>query len=384
MHNIEKTRKKMSIIIKMKGAFMDKIDYKGLAAKLFCWGIFALIGIIFFKYFFSYTIPFLLAWGIAYAVYPLAQKINSKTKISRKVCSFVLVLFILVILLSLLFLIGNRILFEIQNLVTYLTDNSDKIAGYFENAFKFLNSLGERLPILNKLQNTEFSQNISDNINTLINNAWQSILERLGSAIPDVARGIVVALPNILLVSLITVIACFYFAIDVDAVNEKVIKILPNKIAQYLSKLKHRVIVGFKKYLKAYCILFIITFAELLVGFWILDVDYAFVLAILIALIDFLPVFGTGAVLVPWGIILLLMKNYFLGIGIIVLFVLMTIIRQIIEPKIVGKSLGVHPILTLITIYLGFKLFGLFGMIFLPIATLILFSKDEEEDKSKK
>lgn len=384
MHNIEKTRKKMSIIIKMKGAFMDKIDYKGLAAKLFCWCIFALIGIIFFKYFFSYTVPFLAAWGIAYAVYPLAQKINSKTKISRKVCSFVLVLFILVILLSLLFLIGNRILFEIQNLVTYLTDNSDKIAGYFENAFKFLNSLGERLPILNKLQNTEFSQNISDNINTLINNAWQSILERLGSAIPDVARGIVVALPNILLVSLITVIACFYFAIDVDAVNEKVIKILPNKIAQYLSKLKHRVIVGFKKYLKAYCILFIITFAELLVGFWILDVDYAFVLAILIALIDFLPVFGTGAVLVPWGIILLLMKNYFLGIGIIVLFVLMTIIRQIIEPKIVGKSLGVHPILTLITIYLGFKLFGLFGMIFLPIATLILFSKDEEEDKSKK
>ena len=104
-------------------------------------------------------------------------------------------------------------------------------------------------------------------------------------------------------------------------------------------------------------------------------------MALLIAFIDFLPVFGTGAVLVPWGIISLLMKNYFVGVGIIILFALMTIARQVIEPKIVGKSLGVHPILTLITIYLGYKLFGLFGMVFLPIATLVLLSKEENNEK---
>ena len=363
---------------------MGKIDYKSLASKLFCWGIFAIIGFLFFKYIFSYTVPFLISWGIACAVFPLAKKISAKTKISRKFCSFVLVLIILVVLLALVFLIGNRILFETQNLFKYLTDNSDKIAQYFEKVFGFFSSLAQNLPILNSLQNTGFAEDINQNINALLDNVWQSILQRLGSTVPDVARSIVIALPNILLVSLITIIACFYFAVDVEVVNEKISDLLPKTLLEFILKMKSKFLNGFKKYLKAYCVLFIITFAELLLGFWILGIDYALVLAMLIAFIDFLPVFGTGAVLVPWGIVVLLMKNYFLGVGIIIMFILMTIIRQILEPKIVGKSLGVHPILTLITIYLGFKLFGILGMIFLPIATLIMFSKDEEGDIVKK
>ncbi len=363
---------------------MDKIDYKELASRLFCFGIFALIGILFFKYLFSYTVPFFLAWGIAYFIYPFAKKMSERTKISRKLWSFVLVLIILMLLLSLLLLIGNRLIYEVQNLVAYLTNNTDKIAQYFENVFAVFDSLGERLPILNNIQNTEFAKTLTENINIVIDNAWKSLLESLGSAVPDVATGFVVALPNILLVSLITVISCFYFAMDIDVVNAKIRQLLPPQISEFAVKIKNRIVVGFKKYLKAYFILFVITFVELFVGFLILRVDYAFVLAIIIAFVDFLPVFGTGAILVPWGIIALLMKNYFLGIGIIVLFVLMTIIRQIIEPKIVGKSLGVHPILTLITIYIGYRLFGLLGMIFLPIATLIFFCKDEEENSIKK
>lgn len=362
---------------------MEKIDYKGLAAKLFCFSVFTLLGVLFFKYLFSYTVPFLIAWGIAYFVYPFSEKLSKKCKISRKICSFVLVLSILIVLILLVFTIGHRLLYEIQNFVKYLTDNSESIAGYFEKAFDFVNSLTEKLPIFNKLPNSEFTENLKKNINVFIENIWRSLLERLGSAVPDIAREIVVALPNILLVSLITVIACFYFAVDVDLIHCKIKQLLPSKISEYVAKMKRRVLGGMKKYFKAYCVIFIITFFQLLIGFWILGVDYSFVLAILIAFIDFLPVLGTGAVLVPWGIVALLMKNYFLGIGIIVLFVIMTIVRQIIEPKIVGKSLGVHPILTLVTIYFGYKLFGIFGMIFLPIATLVFFSGNDEEKKEK-
>ena len=362
---------------------MEKIDYRGLAAKLFCFSVFALIAILFFKYLLSYTVPFIIAWGIAYLVYPVAVKLGKKTKISRKIWSFLLVFFILLTLLSLMFLIGNRILFEIQKFVAYLTENSDKIAEYFEKAFEFITSIGERLPILSKLENTGFSESIKNNVNTLINNVWQSLLERLGSAVPDVASAIVMALPNIFIVSLITVIACFYFAVDIDIVNKNIKQILPYKMVEFLSKLKRKSIVGLKKYVKAYCILLLITFVELLIGFWVLGVDYAFVLALLISFIDFLPVFGAGAILAPWGMVLLLMKRYFLGIGITVMFVLITVIRQIIEPKIVGKSLGVHPILTLISIYIGFELFGIMGMILLPILMLIILSNDEEEKEKK-
>ena len=186
-------------------------------------------------------------------------------------------------------------------------------------------------------------------------------------------------LPNILLVSLVTIIACFYFALDLDIVNDKIKEFLPNKIVNILSSFKRRFVSGFKKYLKAYLLIFYITFAELFVGFLILGVNYPFVLAFLISIIDFLPVFGTGVVLLPWGIVLLLMKNYFLGICILLLLIIMTVVRQVIEPKIVGKSLGVHPILSLVTLYVGFQLFGIVGMIFLPIVTIIFLSKPDTE-----
>lgn len=371
----------MSIIVKMKkGAIMEKIDYKDLAAKLFCFAIFGVLGVLFLKYLFVYLIPFLVAWGIAYVIYPLAVELSAKIKISRKICSFIMVVILLTLILSLLFLVGNRLLYEIQNLVNYLTQNSEGIATHFKRAFDFINSIGEKIPFLKNLQDTGLIENLNENISKFISGIWQSIVDELGSAVPNLAAGIVTTLPNILFVSLITVIACFYFALDIDVLHIKLKQILPGKAVDYIRMIKRRIALGFKKYLKAYLLIFGLTFAELFAGFLILSIDYSFVLAILIAFIDFLPVFGTGAILVPWGIILLLMKNYFTGIGILILFAIITIVRQIVEPKIVGKNLGVHPLLTLVTIYLGYKLFGIFGMIFLPIAVMLVFFKEEQQE----
>jgi sporulation integral membrane protein YtvI len=205
------------------------------------------------------------------------------------------------------------------------------------------------------------------------------LIDLLSSAVPDFAADVVGSLPSIVIVSLVTVVACFYFSIDIEMLNDKAASVLPETVNLYFKKLKKKLVCGLKRYLKSYLILFLITFVELFVGFLILGIDYSFVLAILIAFVDFLPVFGTPAVLLPWAIVLLLMKNYFLGIGIFVLMSIIMIVRQVIEPKILGKNLGVHPIVTLVTLYLGFELFGLWGMIFLPIVVLIFFSKDDEK-----
>lgn len=357
---------------------MEKTDYKQLACKIFCFGVFGAIAYILIKYALGYVLPFLLAWGIAYLIYPIAYELSSKIKLSRKLCSaFLLSMFILIIG-SLLFLISNRLLYELQNLLDSLNNNSEKIASFIEDFFERLGNVGENIPFINKLQNTELVDSIKKNINTIISTVWGSLLSSLGSVVPDLAAGIVMILPNALFVGLITVIACFYFAVDIDVLHAKIKKMLSDKNVERLRKLKEKIETGLKKYVKAYLILFLITFAELFLGFLVLGIDYSFALAVIIGLVDFLPVFGTGAVLVPWGIILLLMKKYFLGAGILILFVITTIIRQIIEPKIVGKSLGVHPLLTLVTIYIGFKLFGFFGMFFLPIAAVILFSSGEK------
>lgn len=358
---------------------MGNIDYKSLASKLFCFGFFGVLGLLFFKYLFGYTVPFLIAWGVAYLIYPLASKLSTKTKISRKVCSFLLVFLLLILILALIFLLFNRLFYEIQKLLQYLTDNGDSIARYFESIFDFVFSLSQKLPIINKLQDTELTQAITENINSFISGIWQKLLDSLSSAVPDFAADVVGALPSIILVALVTVVACFYFAIDVEMLNDRVVSFLPKTVNYYLQKLKTKLGYGLKRYFKAYLILFLITFGELFVGFLILGIDYSFVLAILIAFVDFLPVFGTPAVLLPWAIILLLMKNYFVGAGMLILLAIIMVVRQVLEPKILGKNLGVHPIVTLITLYLGFELFGLWGMIFLPILVLVLFSKGEEE-----
>ena len=360
---------------------MEKTDYKLLAARLFCYGAFGVILFLFLKYCLGYILPFLIAWGIAYLIYPLAYELSKKTKLPRKICSFVLVLIIFVIILLLLFLIGNRILYEIQRLLSYLTENSAEIAGYVEGVFDFASSITEKLPFLNNLQDSGLIEKIKENINLFITQMWQSLIEKLGSAVPDFAAGIVGDLPNVFLVGLVGVVSCFYFALDIDALNQKIKSILPGGVLTKLQALKRKMIYGFKRYIRASLILFSVTFAELFVGFLILGVDYAFGLALLISFVDFLPLFGTGAVLLPWGIVLLFMKKYFMGFGILILLALITIIRQIIEPKIVGKSLGIHPILTLAALYIGFNVYGIAGMIFFPIIMMILFAKEEQGER---
>lgn len=359
---------------------MEKIDYKELATKLFCWLILGISAILFVKYLFGYTVPFLVAWGIAYLIYPIAHKLSAKTKLPRKVCSFVLVLLLLTVILLLLFLIVNRLAYEIQNFVEYMTSHSEDIANYFGVIFDFISSIGDKLPIINQFQDPGLIESITQNVNAFISSVWKSLLDALGTAIPNFAADIVTTLPNILFVSLITVISCFYFAMDVDLLHIKLKGMLPENLIRYIRRVKKRISYGLRKYFKAYFIIFGITFAELFIGFLILGIEYSFVLALLISFIDFLPVFGTGAVLLPWGVILLFMNKYFLGIGIIILLLIITVVRQVVEPKIVGKSLGVHPIITLVTIYIGFKLFGFFGMLFLPLATILLLSKEAKEE----
>ena len=128
----------------------------------------------------------------------------------------------------------------------------------------------------------------------------------------------------------------------------------------------------FHKYIKAYGILLLLTFALLLVGFWILRVEYAFLLAFLIALADLLPIIGVGTILIPWGIVMLLQKQFYLGFGLLLLYLVISLIRQVAEPKVLGKSLGLHPLLTLFATYVGFSLFGVLGMILAPVVALLV------------
>ena len=132
------------------------------------------------------------------------------------------------------------------------------------------------------------------------------------------------------------------------------------------------------KYLRAYFFIIVITFSELYLGFLILDVEYAVGLALLIAVVDILPVLGTGTILIPWTLICFLKKDFYLGIGLAIMYLVIAVIRQIIEPRIVGRSIGLHPLVTLASMYVGLKLGGLLWLILLPVAVNVLKNLNEE------
>ena len=111
----------------------------------------------------------------------------------------------------------------------------------------------------------------------------------------------------------------------------------------------------------------------LVIGFVILKVHFYFLLALLIAFLDFLPFFGTGTALIPWALYKLLVKDYRMVVGLIILYGVTQLVRQLIQPKLVGDSMGMRPLLTLLFLYIGYKAGGIFGMIFaVPIGMIII------------
>ena len=123
---------------------------------------------------------------------------------------------------------------------------------------------------------------------------------------------------------------------------------------------------------KAYFTLMTLTFIELSLALLILNIDYAVTLALIISVIDLMPVLGVGTALIPWAVVELIIGNYALGIGLLISYVIILIVRQIVEPRIVGKHIGLHPLITLISMYAGLKIFGAVGLFLLPMLVMFL------------
>jgi len=176
------------------------------------------------------------------------------------------------------------------------------------------------------------------------------------------------AIPGFLASLLFSVIAAFFFLIDYDAMAAFVQKHLPERFTLRLAQLKTHCRSTLVQYARSYALILLVTFGELALGLALLGTEKPFLWAAGIAIFDLLPVLGCGGILIPWGIFALLGGDTRLGIGLLVLWAVIALVRSIIEPRIVGRQMGVHPLITLAAIFIGGKLFGFTGMLFLPIA----------------
>ena len=346
-----------------------KTDWRNLAAQLICAATGLAAAYFAVKYLLCALLPFLIAWGVALAVSPAASWLSGRTHTPRWLWVVMILVLGLGTLAGILWLAVDRLVLETGALLSRLGEiRASDISGMIDRVIS-------RLPLLDELAGAGADERAQ--IVGVLMDALSGVLTWLGGTLSSFALRTVTGLPSGLLALTVTVVACFYFSLQLDAIHAALSALLPERARAAMSggdgaqPMRRRVTRGLWRWLQAYGILFFMTFGELLAGFLMLGVDYALLVALLVAVIDLLPVLGTGTVLVPWALWCLVTGQVGRGIGLLVLYGVITVVRQVAEPHVVGSSFGMHPLLSLMAMYVGFRLLGVVGMILFP-AILVL------------
>lgn len=342
----------------MNNKYLPESGYKRVAVISLYVIIAAAVLYIALKYLIGLFLPFIIAWVIASLLQPPIRYLCRRFRISLKAVSIVVVLVVFAAAGVLLFIISDRLIWEAGRLVSWLSENADIITG---EVSVLLEKLTERIPI------SFGEEHIASAAAEVIDGALLSITSR----VPEMVSAAAGILPRSLFFTIMLIAACFYICAGYQEIGAYIERRLPRDITPIFGRARSQAANAGRRYLRAYAVMFTVTFAELLVGLLMFKIDYAFMMALLIAAVDILPVLGTGTILIPWSIVLLATGDYYTGFGMLIIYGVVTVVRQIMEPRIVGVSIGLHPLITLMAMYAGFRLFGFTGIILLPIAAIL-------------
>ena len=263
-----------------------------------------------FTYLLPAILPFLLAWGVAFLTRPISCWLEKKWHLPRRVGGVGLTLCAVLLLFLLLYWLGARLYREGQALFDWLKQHPDSIKGWMDEIHAFISRWLSFLP--------NFAE--GGGAENVVENILQHIATFALDALPKFVGELILKMPGILIFVLVTVIASIYFALDLDKINQAVLGTLPKTMGQSLKRIKERLSQTAFLYVRTYFLLMLMTFAMLVVGFWILGVEYVFLLSAIFALVDILPVLGVGTMLIPWGLFCLATGQTGRGIGLLILY----------------------------------------------------------------
>ena len=312
-----------------------------------------------------FYMPFLVAFIISLIIEPLIRLIMRKTKFTRKTSSIIIFVIVSVIILGSL----------IWGIITLFSEASNLLQGlnfYFDKAYSkfqsFITSFDfDKIKVPNEVLGI-----LQDSTGGILNSISIWVREFLNGLI-----GVVTSIPEISIYFVITVMALYFIYVDKVYILDQVEHHIPSLWVKRVGKHLRDLIKTLGGYLKAEATLILVSFVISLIGLYLfkivgLNVEYPLLMAIFIGFVDALPILGSGTVMVPWAIICGLNGDLVLGIAIIVLLIIMSTARQFLEPRLVSKHIGVHPIFTLIAMYTGFKVWGILGLLAGPIILIIL------------
>lgn len=323
--------------------------------------VFCIVMYVFFKFIAAYVAPFIFGYILCIILFPFVRVLEIRLKLSRGIASVLTITLLLLLLCS----VGAGIISKIVAEGMELAKSTPEYIKIFLEDMSNLKIIAERyLEIL--------PYAIRDIIDSLQERTVAVITSMLGAGVKTGSVGIVKKVPNIFMIVVLGFISSFFMLKDKEEIENFMLRQFPKAFSERLYIVKTGLIGALCGYFKAQFIMACIIGSICFVGLSILDSPYSLFLAFIIAFIDALPVFGSGAIYWPWIAYLIISGDYGRAIGLGIIYIIILVTRQILEPRVLGDQIGIHPLVTLISIYAGLKFFGLFGFIIGPMLVIVL------------
>lgn len=330
---------------------MDNKAIKKIKGIAIYTAVYSLIFILFYKIL-PYILPFILGLIIAFIAQPLIDFLTKSFKIKRGIVGTVVAILIFAAICTIISFAVMGMISELMSLSSmlskFIAESKDKGYEIIDKALSYYHTIDPS--IINTIKSMA---------NELFSGSF-ALAVKLANWLLDIVK----LLPGILMVILFTLLSSIYFAVDLPMIKKKVFSAFTKENSVKIKDIILQSNKMLSNYFKSYLILISITFVETFIGANILGIKYSLLLAIVTAISDALPILGPGTILIPAGLIYILLGNLIKGVGLLVLYLIITIVRQLLEPKIVSVNIGIHPLVVIAAIFIGLKAHGFLGMIF--------------------
>ena len=310
------------------------------------------------------TLPVVLGAGLAVLLDSSIVKLQKRTGLGRGLAAGLTVTGTLLLAGGVLYLLGRMLIHEAVAISGALPEMLETLSGYGKALAEFLSRMGERLPDGVGDALSAWGQELMSGSGTLAQKLYEGIFSLVSRFLG--------ALPSSIFFLMTMILSVYFAAGELPRLRELGTLKLPEPVSRWVHTAGGSVRTALGGWFRAQIKLMGVTFMLLTVGLCLLRVDSPLLLAVLISVLDALPVFGTGTVLIPWAVVSILSGEMGLGLGLLGLYGAAALTRNVLEPKVLGATLGLSPLLTLVAIYAGWRLFGLWGMILLPMGAMVL------------
>ena len=312
-----------------------------------------------------YFMPFVIGWFIAFIVHPVVNWLEDKFGIVKKFGSAITIVIVLAAVIGLIYLAGKTLFDELQSLVNNLPEMYGDFGQGVRNIKETLSGIIALLPEGLRAGGSAFASDVNQTLG--------QIVDRISEPTVDAAEQLIRKIPSILIGTIVCILSAYFIVADREKLIETLKKVSPDPIVKRMSLAMYNLKYSVGGYFKAQFKIMLVIWAILIIGLMLLGIEFNFILSLCIAFLDFLPFFGTGTAFVPWIIYELLTADYKMALGLLVLYPITQIVHRTIEPKLLGDSVGLPPLLTLVLIFIGYKVGSVLGMIFaVPIGIIII------------